>query len=293
MHGNNKDAREIGEALDAGVGTIIVDNLDEIALLDREAAARGTRQRVLIRVTPGVKPSTHSYISTGQLDSKFGFSIEGGPAAEAVAAVRGAALPRPRGAALPHRVAAVRPVRLRGGRGDRGRLRRARRRRRPAASWTWAAASGSPTPAATTPPPSRTTPRPWSWPSRTSGGGSGLPMPRIMVEPGRSIVGRAGVTVYRVGSTKVGPGRADVRRGGRRHERPAAADALRRRLRADPGEPRRRGAQPDAAPGGQALRERRRAGGRGVACRPSAPATWSACRRPAPTVSRWPPTTTA
>ena len=57
MHGNNKDVREIGEALDAGVGTIIVDNLDEIAVLDREASARGVRQRVLIRVTPGVKPS--------------------------------------------------------------------------------------------------------------------------------------------------------------------------------------------------------------------------------------------
>ena len=50
MHGNNKDAREIGEALDAGVGTIIVDNLDEIALLDREAAARG---RAPARADPG------------------------------------------------------------------------------------------------------------------------------------------------------------------------------------------------------------------------------------------------
>ena len=90
MHGNNKDARELGEALDARVGTIIVDNLDEVALLGREAAARGRVQPVLIRVTPGVKPSTHSYISTGQLDSKFGFSIEGGPARDAVEAVRAA-----------------------------------------------------------------------------------------------------------------------------------------------------------------------------------------------------------
>ena len=66
MHGNNKEAGEIHQALDAGVGTIVVDSLDEIALLDRAAGERGVRQRVLVRVTPGVKPSTHSYISTGQ-----------------------------------------------------------------------------------------------------------------------------------------------------------------------------------------------------------------------------------
>src|SRR5690606_38091125 len=88
MHGNAKSQQELTEALDAGVGTIIVDNLDEIAALDRLARARGVRQRVLVRVTPGVQPSTHSYIATGQLDSKFGFSIAGGAAAAAVAAVR-------------------------------------------------------------------------------------------------------------------------------------------------------------------------------------------------------------
>ena len=161
MHGNNKDAREIGEALDAGVGTVIVDNLDEIALLDREAGARGVRQRVLIRVTPGVKPSTHSYISTGQLDSKFGFSIEGGPARRGRRGGAGGPRPEPRGAPLPHRVAAVRPLRLRGRRGDRRRLREGGGRRGPARSWTWAAASASRTPAATTRRRWRTTPRPW------------------------------------------------------------------------------------------------------------------------------------
>ena len=91
MHGNAKDAREIGEALDAMVGLIVVDSLDEIALLDQLAGERGRIQDVLVRVTPGVKPSTHAYISTGQLDSKFGFSLEGGLAAQAVAACRAAA----------------------------------------------------------------------------------------------------------------------------------------------------------------------------------------------------------
>jgi len=90
MHGNAKDARELGEALDAMVGLIVVDGLDEIALLDRLAGERGRTQDVLVRVTPGVKPSTHQYISTGQIDSKFGFSLEGGLAAAAVAACRAA-----------------------------------------------------------------------------------------------------------------------------------------------------------------------------------------------------------
>jgi diaminopimelate decarboxylase len=84
MHGNNKSAVELGDAFDRGVGCLVVDSLDEIeladSLLDRE-------QDVLIRLTPGIKPSTHSYIQTGQLDSKFGFGIESGAAERAVAAV--------------------------------------------------------------------------------------------------------------------------------------------------------------------------------------------------------------
>ena len=91
MHGNNKDADEIGQALDAGVATIVVDSLDEIALLDRIARARGVRQRVLIRVTPGVKPSTHSY----HLDRSTRFEVRlwdrGRCAPKAVAACRAAA----------------------------------------------------------------------------------------------------------------------------------------------------------------------------------------------------------
>jgi diaminopimelate decarboxylase len=84
MHGNNKSADELRMAFDREVGCIVLDSFDEIAradrLLDRD-------QDVLIRLTPGVEPSTHSSIRTGQLDSKFGFGIEGGVAADAVAAV--------------------------------------------------------------------------------------------------------------------------------------------------------------------------------------------------------------
>jgi len=87
MHGNNKSAAELRFAFDAGVGHIIVDSLDEIARADALLAERGGSQQVLIRLTPGIKPSTHSYVQTGQLDSKFGFGIDDGRAQRAVAAV--------------------------------------------------------------------------------------------------------------------------------------------------------------------------------------------------------------
>src|SRR5262249_55057959 len=79
MHGNNKDEAELREAAAAGVGVVVVDSLEEIHHLDRVAAEAGVRQPVMVRVTPGVKPSTHTYISTRQLDSQFRFSLQGGP----------------------------------------------------------------------------------------------------------------------------------------------------------------------------------------------------------------------
>jgi diaminopimelate decarboxylase len=205
MHGNNKDPREVAEALDARVGTVILDNMDEIALLDREAAARGRRQAVLVRVTPGVKPSTHSYISTGQLDSKFGFSIEGGAARAAVDAARAAGALDLVGlhchigsqlfdlsgygaaAAIVADFAAscggddLRVMDMGGGLGI-----AYTRADHPAAIEDYAEAVVEGV--------------------RAEWGRVGLPMPRVLVEPGRSIVGRAGVTVYRVGGTKTIPG---------------------------------------------------------------------------------------
>ncbi len=76
FHGNTKSERELREAIEAGVGTVVVDNLSELALLDRLAGEAGKKQAVLLRVTPGVDSHTHEYISTGQLDSKFGFAVE-------------------------------------------------------------------------------------------------------------------------------------------------------------------------------------------------------------------------
>ena len=77
MHGNNKTEHEIGYALEQGVGHLVVDSFDEIDRLERMAPG----QRVLLRVTPGIKPATHDYIATGQADSKFGFGLDDVPRA--------------------------------------------------------------------------------------------------------------------------------------------------------------------------------------------------------------------
>ena len=83
LHGNNKSTAELTAAVEADVGRIIVDSFDEIDRLEALAMA-GAEVSVLIRVTPGVEAHTHEYVMTGQEDSKFGFSIASGAAAEAV-----------------------------------------------------------------------------------------------------------------------------------------------------------------------------------------------------------------
>jgi diaminopimelate decarboxylase len=85
MHGNNKTEAELKLAFDAGVGYLVLDSFEEIERAERLLTRS---QDVLIRVTPGIKPSTHSYVQTGQLDSKFGFGLGDGRATEAVRRVR-------------------------------------------------------------------------------------------------------------------------------------------------------------------------------------------------------------
>ena len=88
LHGNNKSDRELTAALAAGVGRIVVDSFDELDRLDRLAPTTGARPEVLLRVTPGIEAHTHEYVQTGQDDSKFGFGINSGAAAEAVRRLR-------------------------------------------------------------------------------------------------------------------------------------------------------------------------------------------------------------
>jgi diaminopimelate decarboxylase len=84
LHGNNKSDEELELAVRAGIGLVIADNEEELERLDRTAVAAGNRQPVLVRVIPGVAGGTHSFIETGELDSKFGTPVQGGAAMAAV-----------------------------------------------------------------------------------------------------------------------------------------------------------------------------------------------------------------
>lgn len=84
FHGNNKTKDELCLALQKGVGRIVVDNLTELQLLSELAEDKGVVARILLRIKPGIDAHTHKYIRTGQIDSKFGFALETGEAMEAV-----------------------------------------------------------------------------------------------------------------------------------------------------------------------------------------------------------------
>jgi diaminopimelate decarboxylase len=84
LHGNNKSAAELAAGVSAGVGAVVLDSFHEIARLDRIARDHEVTQDVLVRVTVGVEAHTHEYIATAHEDQKFGFSLAGGAAAEAV-----------------------------------------------------------------------------------------------------------------------------------------------------------------------------------------------------------------
>ena len=195
MHGNNKSAAELQLAFDRGVGCIVVDSLDEIELAD---SLLDHDQDVLIRLTPGIKPSTHSYVQTGQLDSKFGFGIADGQAARGVEAIAASKHLRLAGlhAHIGSQIFELEPyVR---------------------AIEAIAEFAGELEPRVL-----------------NVGGGLGIaythgdeppsisdyvdvkvdgierlfdPLPKILVEPGRSLVGNAGVTLYTVGTVKEIPG---------------------------------------------------------------------------------------
>ncbi len=197
MHGNNKSAAELRYAIEANVGHIICDSFDEISRLDAICAEAGRGQDVLIRVTPGVEPETHSHIQTGQLDSKFGFGLEDGLAARAVAAVRESRWLRLVGlhAHIGSQIFELEPyVRaieaLAGLAGEDCRM------------LNIGGGLGIAYTSADEPP---------SIESYVETKVRGVervfsPVPRILIEPGRSLTGNAGVTAYTVGTVKEIPG---------------------------------------------------------------------------------------
>ena len=190
LHGNNKTEAELRDAIAAEVGHVIVDSFAEIDRLERML---DRPQDVLIRVTPGISASTHSYVQTGQLDSKFGFGLADGLAERAMEAVRGSSRLRLVGlhAHIGSQIFELEPyaraiealaelagddcriLNVGGGLGI-----------------AYTADDAPPSIAEYVEVKVRGVQAVFDKP------------PRILVEPGRSLVGNAGITVYRVGTVK-------------------------------------------------------------------------------------------
>lgn len=85
FHGNNKTGEDIRYGMESGVGYFVADNEEEVRAIEAEAARQGRRQKVLLRLTPGIDPHTYEAVATGRVDSKFGSAIETGQAGEITA----------------------------------------------------------------------------------------------------------------------------------------------------------------------------------------------------------------
>lgn len=84
FHGNNKTDEELEYAVEVGVGHIIVDNISELHRLEKIAEKMNAQPKIMFRIKPGIDAHTHDFVKTGQIDSKFGFALETGEAIEAV-----------------------------------------------------------------------------------------------------------------------------------------------------------------------------------------------------------------
>ncbi|HJR45753.1 MAG TPA: diaminopimelate decarboxylase [Actinomycetota bacterium] len=204
FHGNNKSTHELETARDRGVGRIVVDSFDEIARLARV----GVASKLLVRITPGVEAHTHEFVQTGQEDSKFGFTLSDGIALDALRRV--------------NRVAPDSLVGIHAHIGsqifelaayDLAIKRLATFLAEAKADFGFEATElnlgGGLGIAHThdemTPDPSESVARMLAAVEREFRA-VGLPVPGILVEPGRSLVGSSAVTLYRVGTVKKIPG---------------------------------------------------------------------------------------
>lgn len=208
FHGNNKGEQELRQAIDAGIGRVVVDNFHELELLDRIAAEAGKQQDVLLRLSPGVDPHTHVHTTTGTLDTKFGIPIETGQAEEAVRRAMAAPHLRLRGfhAHLGSPIFELEPyeraieIMIDFAAQMRQRCGFTLEQFSPGGGFAVQYVEDEPAP------PASAYAEMIVGSLRRSCERHGVPLPRLTVEPGRSTICRAGVALYTVGSSKEIPG---------------------------------------------------------------------------------------
>ena len=208
FHGNNKTPEELNLALDLGVGRIVVDNFYELELLNKLARERGISQNILLRLTPGVDPHTHQYTTTGTIESKFGLPLATGQAEEAVNQALSASnlnllgfhfhLGSPVSEVQPYELAIELILRFTQEMGKKLDLNFSEFDIGGGFAVPYTLDSKVPTIA--------------DYAGALTGklnsliSGLGLTRPRLIIEPGRAIVGQAGVALYKVGAIKEIPG---------------------------------------------------------------------------------------
>ena len=208
FHGNNKTPEELNLALDLEVGRIVVDNFYELELLNKLAGERGISRDILLRLTPGVDPHTHQYTTTGTIESKFGFPLATGQAEEATNQALSASnlnllgfhfhLGSPVPEIQPYELAMELVLRFAQEMGKKVDLNLSEFDIGGGFAVPYTLDSEVPTIA--------------DYARALTGtlngliSGLGLSRPRLIIEPGRAIVGQAGVALYKVGAIKEIPG---------------------------------------------------------------------------------------
>lgn len=210
FHGNNKSEDELRLALQLGVGRVVLDNWSELHRLERLAQETGKRPGVLLRVAPGVETDTHRYLQTGHDASKFGFPLGNGKTKAALLHILSANLLSLRGLhahsgtmlrdVAPYQQSLARLLSLAGEiHVETGWW---PQEISPGGGWAIATPDHPSAPAIT----ELAQALQASMEQGMAAFDHGLPAPRLIIEPGRSIIARAGVAIYHIGARKATPG---------------------------------------------------------------------------------------
>jgi diaminopimelate decarboxylase len=204
LHGSNKTKEELTLAIEAGVGRLVVDNAFDLEMLDDLTRERRTPVDVLLRLSPGIEPHTHKAITTGGVDSKFGFGIQDGTARDAVR--RALEIPglRLRGlhCHIGSQVLELRPFELAARSMVEFAAWMTHELRVPVEELDLGGGLGIRYLPTDSPPSIREYAAALVGVVKEQAEALRIPLPRLMIEPGRSIVGEAGATLYRVGAIK-------------------------------------------------------------------------------------------